>query len=179
MNVNIVSVDVEVGAAPSAKSKGWNKAVVSYLKDGQPKKQNVLSFTNPQVYKDLTSGKFTGESVEVTLTKNARGYDEWAAVSLATGNAAPASTGSTTTSTATRVTGSNFETKEERARRQVLIVRQSSLSNALEFHKNAKSPSFDEVIETAQRFTDWVFDEGSDTTSDLPQDNSFGGDIPF
>ena len=31
----------------------------------------------------------------------------------------------------TRVTGSNYETKEERADRQVLIVRQSSLSNAV------------------------------------------------
>jgi hypothetical protein len=164
MQVQIVNVDVEVGKPGP---KGWSKAVVDYMVNGQNRKQNIMSFTNPQVYKDVTSGKFTGEAVEVSITKNAKGYDEWAAIqSTNSTSAAPAApqSGQATVSpaSATRVTGSNYETPVERARRQVLIVRQSSLTAALKFLEMQERPVPDtsEVLKIAQEFTDWVFDEG-------------------
>lgn len=163
MQVQIVNVDIEVGKPGP---KGWSKAVVDYMVNGQSRKQNIMSFTNPQVYKDVTSGKFTGETVEVNITKNAKGYDEWAAISLAgTGATPPTAGASTATSTAptTRVTGSNYETPVERARRQVLIVRQSSLTAALKYVElgdSTEPPTTDDILEVAQKFTDWVFDEG-------------------
>lgn len=168
MQVQIVNVDIEVGKPGP---KGWSKAVVDYMVNGQNRKQNIMSFTNPQVYKDVTSGKFTGETVEVNITKNAKGYDEWAAISLAGGTGTTSSPASTSTVSSvaqtTRVTGSNYETPVERARRQVLIVRQSSLTAALSFlnspnNNQAEKFSQEDVIALAQEFTDWVFDEGND-----------------
>jgi hypothetical protein len=173
MQVQIVNVDIEVGKHGP---KGWSKAVVDYMVNGQTRKQNIMSFTNPQVYKDVTSGKFTGETVEVSITKNAKGYDEWAAISLAgasnagsVASATPPASGSATAPT--RVTGSNYETPVERARRQVLIVRQSSLTAALAFLKETERLGPDvpaeAVTQMAQHFTDWVFDEGeADGSSD-------------
>lgn len=165
MQVAIVNVDIEVGKPGP---KGWSKAVVDYEVNGQRRKQNIMSFTNPAVYKAVTSGQFTGETVEVDIIKNAKGYDEWTAIQAAgTGNgasgaSAPAPTG-TTTSAATRVTGSNYETAVERARRQVLIVRQSSLSNAIDILKSTEALiEIEEVLPLAQRLVDWVFDEGTD-----------------
>jgi hypothetical protein len=166
--VNIVDVQVEV---KKPGPKGWSLATVTYLKDGEQRRQNVVSFSNPAVYKAVQ--QHIGEEVEVSITKNAKGYDEWAAVSPTEGGAtrqvATATTANVTgsqnaSSSGTRVTGSNYETPAERARRQVLIVRQSSLSNAIDFIKatNQEINSNEELFALAQQFVDFVFDEGKD-----------------
>lgn len=163
MQVSIISVDIEVGK-PGA--RGWSKAVVTYGIDGAQRRQNVLSFANPAVYAAVQ--KHIGETVEVSVTKNAKGYDEWAAVSPVSGtdgNAAATTASPTGTPTQTRVTGSNYETPVERAKRQVLIVRQSSLTAALTFLKgidNGPDVGREDVTELAQFFVDWVFDEGDE-----------------
>lgn len=161
MRVNIVNVTVEV---KKPGPRGYSLATVQYLKDGETKYQNVMSFVNPAVYAAVQ--KHIGEEVEVTLTKNAKGYDEWAGVSPASGsNGAAQTTGSGTQSAtpATRVTGSNYETPTERARRQVLIVRQSSLTAALSFLKDTPEglQNVEQVKDIAQEFVDFVFDEGN------------------
>ena len=56
--------------------------------------------------------------------------------------------------TPTRVTGSNYETKEERAARQVYIIRQSSLATAVDLL--GQGASTDTVIETAKVFEAYV-----------------------
>lgn len=154
----IQRVDIEVGKPGP---KGWSKAVITFNADGQVKRQNVMSFKNPAVYQAVQD--YVGETVEVELTKNDKGYDEWASVKKITGAGQPAPAASAASSgngTATRVTGSNYETPAERARRQVLIVRQSSLTAALTFLLNAgPSPDLQTVLDTAQDFVDFVFDE--------------------
>lgn len=161
MRVNIVSVDVEVGKPGP---KGWSKAKVTYLANGEQKWQQVMSFTNPQVFKDVQ--KFIGEEVEVEVGTNDKGYPEWRKVSLGSGAsgasaAAPTATTTSTPAATGRVTGSNYETPQERARRQVLIVRQSSLTAALAFLKDSPEGllSTQQVKDTAQEFVDFVFDE--------------------
>jgi ABC-type tungstate transport system permease subunit len=52
---------------------------------------------------------------------------------------------------------STYETPEERAARQVLIVRQSSLGHALEYTATNKIKDEAEVLALANRFSDWVF----------------------
>jgi hypothetical protein len=58
-----------------------------------------------------------------------------------------------------KVVGSNYETPQERADRQRLIVRQSCLSNAISglTLTNKKDVSFEDVIKLATKFEDWVF----------------------
>jgi hypothetical protein len=52
---------------------------------------------------------------------------------------------------------STYETPEERAARQVLIVRQSSISSAVEFAVAHKVKDPQEVIAIAKQFEDYVF----------------------
>lgn len=72
---------------------------------------------------------------------------------------------------------STYETPEERAKKQVYIVRQSSISNALElvsnnpeFYKKSKDQVKD-VLEIAKQFEDYVFDNKPAPVSDnFPDD---------
>lgn len=57
----------------------------------------------------------------------------------------------------------DFETKEERAIRQKLIIAQSSISNAIETLKTSKgSIAKEDVKELAQEYFDWVFQKGQE-----------------
>ena len=74
----------------------------------------------------------SGQQYEITIVKNPQGYNDWTACSPANGAAshsdAPAAA---VAGKANATPRSTYETPEERAQRQVLIVRQSSLSNAV------------------------------------------------
>lgn len=157
--------------------KKWGKAQVEYTYNGEARKQNVMSFTNPDVFKKVQ--ELEGQAVEVELTKNEKGYNEWKSIQVqSAGSASSGGSGSPAASaTTTRVSGSNYETKEERAARQVLIVKQSSLSTAAEILSvGAKTPPAKEsVTELAQYFTDWVFNKEDDDGSIAAMKD----DIPF
>ena len=65
-----------------------------------------------------------------------------------------------------KVTGSNYETAVERATRQRLIVRQSSLSNAIEFYsvmKEKGTPT--DVMALADVFTAFVFESKDEVSN--------------
>ena len=62
---------------------------------------------------------------------------------------------------------SNYETAEERAARQRLIVRQSSLSNALQYFEVTKAkPNVNEVIDLAEQFTNFIFEVKTETSDE-------------
>jgi hypothetical protein len=163
MRVKILDVSTE--NVVKGKSR-YSKATVAYSYNGEAKTQNIMSFANPDVYKDVQN--YIGQEVEVTVTKNANGYNEWAAIAPFTGNSDTPSTpvGSPSTGTPVRVTGSNYETPAERAQKQVYIVKQSSISASLEFHKlvGTEQLKLDDVIATAQHFVDYVFDNPKENT---------------
>lgn len=156
-------------------TKGRNKyqiASVTYTVNGANRTQKLLSFANPESFAAVQ--KFApGASLEVTITKNDAGYDQWAKV-VAADDAAPVAT---PTATGGKVTGSNYETREERQMRQLHIVRQSSLSNAIALlSPGAKAPlDLDKVLETAQELVDFVYDDGKE---DLAPTNSDFQDVP-
>lgn len=150
MKVTIKDVSVEWVAKGKTK---YGKATVNYTYNGEPRSQNIMSFANPNVFKQVQ--ELQGQEVDVTITKNAQGYSEWSAINAGgdggTTSAAPTQT--------TRVTGSNYETPEERARKQVYIIKQSSISNAIEIAKtDGIGLSVPGVLDIAQQLTDWVLD---------------------
>lgn len=170
MQVQIKNVDVQWNGEGRKK---WGKAVVEYTYNGEARKQNIMSFTNPDVFKKVQ--ELTGQNVEVELTKNDKGYTEWKSITAgaAGGQSAPGASASVT-----RVSGSNYETKEERAARQVLIVKQSSLSAAVAtLSVGAKTPpKAEDVLDLAQEYTDWVFDKDDGDDGSV---ESMSEDIPF
>lgn len=150
IRVEVIRVDIE--------SKGkYNVANVAYKgPDGKVEGKKLMSFANKEVY-DIFKDAQAGDQFEVTSEK-VNGFWNWTAVGALGKN-----TGAPTTALATRSTTaprSNFETPEERAARQVYIVKQSSISSAIALLKDAKkTPSVGEVIETAQEFVDFVFED--------------------
>lgn len=147
--------------------KGYMLAEVSYTKDGKPEKKKIMSFAAPSVYAALSNFKTFPVDVNVTMVKEGA-YWNWKEIEVSNG----AQTSGTTTKPATRVTGSNYETPEERARRQVYIIRQSSVASAIEYAK-ARSPKGAEegiqsVIETAKVIEAYVLSNTQPTADDIP-----------
>jgi hypothetical protein len=170
MQTTIKSVDVEwVGSG----AKKYGKAAVKHDNGKGEKTQYLVSFKNPEVFKKVQ--EMVGQTVEV---ENKKEGDFWQWVSInASGTTSVSVPSVAAGASTTRVSGSNYETKEERAARQVLIVKQSSLSAAVAtLSPGAKGAlKSDEVLALAQEYTDWVFDNKRDSGSIEDMDD----DIPF
>jgi len=165
--LKIKILDVAVENIVKGKSR-YSKAAVTYTYNGEARTQNIMSFTNPAIFKAVQEK--VGQEVEITITKNAAGYNEWASLDdIGSPASAPAPQGAPTPSSApatTRVTGSNYETPTERAAKQVFIVKQSSISAAINLAtSNKEKATPDEIIAVAQQFVDYVFETPSSMDS--------------
>lgn len=144
----------EAGNGP----RKYKKADVVYTWQGNNRKQTVMSFSNPDVFKTL-QGLKTPVDVDVELTKSdgkdGKEYTNWSKVTV--GGSAPQAAGVVVN----KVVGSNYETAAERAKRQLMIVRQSSIANALTYFSdvnNEEGPAaVSAVLEIAQQFVDFVY----------------------
>jgi len=170
MLINIVDVGApNTHAAKNGRS--YQSIEVTYKNDqGQVANKKLMSFSNPSVFNHI-KGLAKGDSLNVQTEKDANGYWQWTGIggdiAVATENkqATPATGG--------RVTGSNYETKEERAARQVYIIRQSSLSTAVELLGTGSKVA--DVIATAKEFESYVFSK----EADIDAINSLEDDLPL
>lgn len=156
MQITISNVDVQ--------DKGkYQQAVVNYTtKEGKAEKKNVMSFKNKALYSILSTAQ-TGEVYDVQLGKNEQGYWEFTSAAKSEGGSSQNQGGKAAASPAPR---STYETPEERAARQVYIIRQSSLSTALGILSvGAKAVKVSDVLATAKVLEDYVFGKASNPTS--------------
>lgn len=150
--------------------RSYQSMEVTYKNDsGQVQSKKLMSFSNPDVFKQAKEWK-KGDVVDVNTQKDDNGYWQW--VSIGLDAIAQASTSSSSPKATTRVTGSNYETKEERAQRQVMIVRQSSISSAITaLTAEGKRPSVAEILGMAKEFENFVMDNNSsDSVADMEDD---------
>jgi len=136
----------------------YSVATVTYTVNGNNRQYKMFSFANPDVFAAVQ--KFNqGDTLDVTITKNDKGYDQWAKVTKVDAEAAPAAAGAR--APAFR---DERETREERVERQLHIVRQSSLSNAVNtLVAGAKAPpKVEDVLALAQQYVDFVYENDSD-----------------
>jgi hypothetical protein len=154
MQVKILNVDVE--NVVKGKSR-YSVATVAYIFNGEARTQKIMSFANPDVFKKVPD--LVGQEVEVTVTKNDGGYNQWSAIGDVGASAPVAAPSSGSTAPpATRVTGSNYETPAERAAKQVYIVKQSSINAAIALAgHNKEKTTPEDVVKNAQFFVDYVF----------------------
>lgn len=145
---------------------GYKTAVVQYLKDGKNEEKKIMSFANPGVFAALQGMANFPVQVDVKNVKNAKGYWEWSAI----GAPGAAPVGAAAPEAPRKV--SNFESSEERAARQVMIVRQSSLSNAIALMtlQGDKKVGEEQVIALAKKFESYVLGNRVEQIED---------DIPF
>lgn len=163
MQIQIQFIDVSV------EDKGKYKMAEITFKDlakGQTSSKKLMSFSNPVVYKTLVDAK-KGEVYTIEMQKNDKGFWDWTAASTATGvntasGGSPEATTKTSGSSGFASPKSTYETPEERAKKQIYIVRQSSISAAIDTLKtDKKNPSKEEVVSVAKFYEAFVF--GLDT----------------
>lgn len=130
-------------------SKGkYNQLNVGYLdiNSGQEHTYKLMSFVNKDAYTLLKAAKADDE-FNVTCNKNDKGYWTWEEVTVLGSQVKTVKANTTPRST--------YETPEERAKKQLYIVRQSSITNAIAL-LGAKA-KVDAVLETAKQFEAYVF----------------------
>lgn len=144
----------------------------------------IMSFgATAETFKALGTAN-QGDVFDIEIVKNDAGYNDWVSAkkSVAGATPAPASAPSRGTSSTTVPVKSTYETPEERAKKQIYIVRQSSLSSAIDLLSvGAKSaPKVDDVIATAQQFESFVFGENVPAQPEDPSPSfeDLEGDFP-
>lgn len=179
MNITILNKDISTQQAKKPGGKPYQLVEVAYKNNsfgGAVQGKKITSYS--KAFQAVVDANI-GSSYEVVTEKNGE-FVEW--VSLSPVGAAvaevkqnPNSTGTATTRPAVSAVGrSTYETPEERAKKQVFIVRQSSISNAiaaLSVGGKAKLAAND-VIEEAKKYEAYVFG-----TATFPNASGFD-DIP-
>tara|TARA_R100001463_G_scaffold4162_6_gene15977 strand:- start:11673 stop:12230 length:558 start_codon:yes stop_codon:yes gene_type:complete len=185
MQVNVVDVS-SLNTHSAKNGRQYQSIEIMYKNDaGQAQNKKLMSFANPAVFKAAQTWQ-KGDVVHVSTEKDANGYWQWTAVGndandvtdkrddgTAQGTTQAASS---TSSAPTRVSGSNYETKDERAARQVMIVRQSSLANAVStLAIEGSKASANDVINLAKLYEGYVLGQQAEASSI----NDLESDIPF
>jgi len=135
---------------PTTKEAKYSWFELVYKSDGKSQKpKKIMSFNDE--FKTLQDAQ-PGDSFDVKLEKDDNGYWQWKNVTkVEAGAPEPAAAASGTTGRA-----GNWETPEERARRQVLIVRQSCIAQAVAWCKGNPDLSTEDVVNVAGEFETWV-----------------------
>lgn len=172
MQFNITVVNIDPPATqPTKTGKTFQFVEVAYKKDGKLEGKKIVSFSNPNVFKTIQQFQ-QGDELTVEAEKDANGYWQWTSVTKA--SEAPQTAASTGGGTP-KTTGGNWETKEERAARQVMIVRQSSISSAVALLGNKAKAS--DVIVVAKEFESYVM--GTEPKSAVQELIDMDDDIPL
>lgn len=161
--------------------KGYNKLTVTYknLATTPPKVEvkNVMDFANKEVYDKLKN--CAPNSVLQVTSEKINNYWNWTEVHRDDGPAETVVTvgGATVAGAAPAKTPNTYAENNEINRqrlafdreKQPLIIRQSSLSTAVDFLKGTKATA-DDVIALAAKFEQWVNGQSlSQMQDDIPQ----------
>jgi len=162
MKINILSVTVET--IPTAKGS-YEKASVAYKDDkGKVTGKNIVSFVNKPVW-ELISKAQPGEMYEVKNEKIGDNWN-WTEAVKTTAEESPKLPQGQGTYTSPK---STYETPEERAKKQIYIVRQSSISNAIAYATGVQGVKTVEALLTiAKKFEQYVFEEDK-VEDDIPK----------
>lgn len=144
---------------------GYQKMTVNYSAKGEPKQKIIMSFSNPGAYTAI-KGLSDGDEIEVQFVKDDKFYN-WATVERVGSTAKVVVTDPGLPTKAAPARTSTYETPEERAQKQVYIIKQSCLAQAAAYSalRSDGYPTVEEHLEMAQQFVDWVMDDSKEGQS--------------
>lgn len=177
MQLNITVVQVEKTTKPTAKGS-YQQLEVTFknLESGKLESKKIMSFASKDAFNALVGAK-QGDTFSVDAQKNDKtGYWDWVTVTQNAPGQEPQPVGNQgKTYTPAK---STYETPEERAKKQVFIIKQSALTNAREaLSVGAKvPPAKEEITALAQYFTDWVMETPAPKVETL---TDMDDDVPF
>ena len=171
--MRIEIINVQAATKPTKTGKTYVQLDVAYknlTREGKIEGKKIMPFQNPDVHANLQKATM-GQVFEVTTVKEGE-YWQWSNVQeVAKGSNMEPQTSAASSGYAGKGTPSpksTYETPEERAARQRLIVRQSCLSNAVETLKvDKKGVDPTEALKLAERYVGWVF--GEEAKVDVPE----------
>lgn len=137
---------------------------------------------NAPAFKALENAA-SGDVYDIQVVKNTAGFNDWVSAVVSDGSAPPQSSPAASYAPKAASAGaapvrSSYETPEERAQKQVYIIRQSNISSAINLLSvGAKTaPKLSEVLDTAKELEKYVFGivpdgpSGFDSmTDDMPE----------
>ena len=160
MKIKIIAVEIGKGTCKTNKPYEFLDVTYKNLSFDKTETKKVMPFGAKEVFATLKAAQ-NGEVYTLQREKDEAGYWQWIGivagdVELETTNAP--STGTPAPAKSSTPAKSTFETPEERAKKQVYIVRQSSVASAVDLLKTEKKvPTVAEVIEAAKQFEAYVF----------------------
>lgn len=160
--INIEVIDVEYSTPPTKSGKGTYDLLTVTFKneEGKVEAKKVLGFATPKDSFMKLRQAVKGDTFAIVREKNDQGYWDWKEVDTQTmpvnkPAAAPAYQKPT------------YETPDERAQRQVYIIKQSSIGHAVELLGQGAEP--EEVIKVAEKFVNYVMGTRvQDMSDDIP-----------
>lgn len=150
---------LEVG---QVENKGkYQQITLKVSKDGKQSEKKLMSFGDGATAFKFFQSNGPG-TYEVKQKQNDKGFWTWFEVFPMTGNTAPKAG-------ASPAPRNTYETPEERAIRQKLIVRQSSITNAIALFELDKKrvPTVVDIIAVARQFEDYVFGKAQTPEQEL------------
>jgi hypothetical protein len=175
--IQIKVISVETSNVKTQKG-GYDVCEVTYKNlsfQDKVEAKKLMSFTHKDVFNTLRSAN-NGDVLTIQRAKNDKGYWDWVAVGEGGAAEAPAAA----KPGASPTPRSSYETAEERANKQVYIVRQSSINAAIETLKtDKKNPSVDEVLSVARQYEDYVFNRVDSPVRSIEAADLADEDIPY
>jgi hypothetical protein len=174
VNIHITVIQNTLKTAMSKANKPYKLHEIVYKNHSyQDKVEEVKINEFSKLFKTIGNLQ-AGQGFEVVKEKNDGGFWEWQSVTPLVPGAVPAPL-APTKSVAAAVAKSTYETPEERAKKQVYIVKQSSIGYAIEMLSVGAKTALkkEDVLVLAQELSNWVFstDPGmafDDIPDDLP-----------
>lgn len=172
MIIKVVAVEIVGAKTKTGKDYEYLDVMFKNLTfEGKAESKKIMPFGSKEVFATLKAAT-SGQVFTVLRTKDDAGYWQWDGIAAGEQQIEVATTGTKTMAQpATAAPKSNFETAEERAKRQMLIVRQSAISSAVAFlSHNNKNYKLQDVLDTANAFYEYVFQTGVKVpTATLPE----------
>ncbi len=185
MQISILNVQSITAQGAKGPYQTLEVAYKNLTFQGKVESKKIMPFGSQKAAFDALANATVGNVFEVTVVKNDKGYNDWTACTQAAPGAiagagsvasAPGSINKQTSGNPVQVK-STYETPEERAKKQVYIIRQSSLSSAIAMlSPGAKSPiKLSEVTDVADELFAWVMQDPNAAVKqdlfDVPNDN--------
>lgn len=134
--------------------------------EGKVKGMRIMPFGSQKAVFDVAAQAEKGDVLNASFQQNDKGFWEFGSLEVTGEKVSEAQPASSTGGSTAK--GGNWETKEERAARQVLIVRQSSASTAVAFVEATKlKASIEDVIKLAKEIEAYVLGQPAAQTGEV------------
>jgi len=165
LQIQILSVSITTVPTAKGSYQVADLAFKNLTYQGKVEGKKVMSFGAAKASFEALAIAQPGEVYDVTVVKNDKGFNDWTAmVKGVAGAAQPAqaktSGGVVATAATAQPSRSTYETPEERAKKQVYIIRQSSFSTAVTgLSAGAKTPvKFEDALAYAKNIEKYILD---------------------